>query len=87
MTLSADHLFSNLTEKQINALLTAHRNGYYKLLRRADVQTIAAKKRVPRTTFQEHFKKDENKILAALVPYVQLFNYAPAEKRRSLKIA
>ncbi len=86
LTLTADALFSDLTEKQIDALLTAHRNGYYMLPRRADVQTIAAKKRVPRTTFQEHLKKAENKLVAALVPYVQLYNHAPIEKRQSLKI-
>jgi len=87
LTLTADALFSDLTEKQINALLTAHRNGYYMLPRRADVQTIAAKEQVPRTTFQEHLKKAENKLLAALVPYIQLFNHASVEKRKSLKIA
>jgi len=86
MTLTADALFSDLTEKQIDALLTAHRNGYYRLPRGADVQTIAAKNRVPRTTFQEHLKKAENKLVAALVPYIQLFNHAPTEKRKSLKI-
>ena len=87
LTLTADALFSALTEKQIDALLTAYRNGYYRLPRRADVQTIAAKERVPRTTFQEHLKKAENKLVAALVPYMQLFNHAPIEKRQSLKIA
>jgi len=87
LTLTADALFSGLTGKLIDALLTAHRNGYYMLPRRADVQTIAAKERVPRTTFQEHLKKAENKLLAALVPYIQLYNHAPTEKRKSLQIA
>jgi len=87
LTLTADALFSALTEKQINALLTAHKNGYYMLPRKADVQTIAAKEQVPRTTFQEHLKKGENKLLAALVPYIQLYNHAPTEKRKSLQIA
>jgi len=86
LTLTADALFSDLTEKQMDALLTAYRNGYYRLPRKADVKTIASKERVPRTTFQEHLKKAENKIVAALVPYIQLFNHAPMEKRQSLKI-
>jgi predicted DNA binding protein len=86
LTLTADALFSGLTEKQIDALLTAYRNGYYMLPRKADVQTIASKERVPRTTFQEHLKKAENKLVAALAPYIQLFNHAPPEKRKSLKI-
>jgi len=86
LTLTADALFSNLTDKQIDAMLTAYRHGYYNLPRNSDVQTIAAKERVPRTTFQEHLKKAENKIVAGLVPYIQLFNHAPPEKRESLKI-
>ncbi len=86
LTLTADALFSDLTEKQTDALLTAYRNGYYKLPRKADVKTIASKNRVSRTTFQEHLKKAENKLVAALVPYIQLFNHAPMEKRQSLNI-
>ena len=87
LTLTADALFSDLTERQIDAMLTAYRHGYYNLPRDADVQTIAAKEKMPRTTFQEHLKKGENKIVAALVPYIQLYNHVPAEKRKSLKVA
>ncbi len=86
LTLTADALFSDLTEKQIGALLTAYRNGYYRLPRKADVKEIAFKERVPRTTFQEHLKKAENKLVAALVPYIQLFSHAPMERRQGLKI-
>ena len=86
LTLTADALFSDLTEKQIEALLTAHRHGYYTLPRKTDIQTIALREKVPRTTFQEHLKKAENKLVSSLVPYVQLFKHAPSEKRKSLSI-
>jgi len=86
LTLTADALFSDLTEKQMDALLTAYNNGYYRLPRQADVEAIASKKRVPRTTFQEHLKKAENKIIASLVPYMRLFRQASVEKRKSLRI-
>jgi len=86
LTLTADALFSDLTEKQMDALLTAYRHGYYRLPRETDVQTIANKRQVPRTTFQEHLKKAENKLVASLVPYVQLFKQASVEKRECLKI-
>jgi len=86
LTLTADALFSGLTEKQIDAILTAYRHGYYNLPRDADIQTIAAKEEVPRTTFQEHLKKAENKVVGGLVPYIQLFNHASPEKRRSLRV-
>ncbi|HUW47475.1 MAG TPA: helix-turn-helix domain-containing protein [Patescibacteria group bacterium] len=81
LTLTADALFSDLTEKQMDALLTAYSNGYYSLPRKANVQDIAHKKRVSRTTYQEHLKKAENKLVASLVPYVQLFRRVAPEKR------
>ncbi len=86
LTITADFLFSGLTEKQIGAMLTAYRHGYYSLPREADLQTIAAKEKVARTTFQEHLKKAENKVVRALVPYIQLFSRASPQKRKSLNI-
>jgi predicted DNA binding protein len=86
LTLTADALFSGLTERQADALLAAHRHGYYNLPRIADVQTIAAKEKVPRTTFQEHLKKAENKLVTALVPHLKLFSHASPERRRNLRV-
>lgn len=86
LTLTADALFSHLTEKQMDAVLTAYKHGYYRLPRKTDVQTIASKRRVPRTTFQEHLKKAENKLVVSLVPYIQLYKQASPDKRERLKI-
>lgn len=86
LTLTADALFSDLTEKQREAMLTAHRHGYYSFPRRAAVQTIAVKEKVPRTTFQEHLQKAEGKIVRALVPYIKLYNHASPDRRRSLSV-
>jgi len=86
LTLTADALFSELTEKQMEALLTAYNHGYYRVPRKANIKTIAGKRRVPRTTFEEHLRKAENKLITGLIPYLQLFRQAPTEKRKSLKI-
>lgn len=86
LTLTADALFANLTNKQADSLMTAYKHGYYRLPRVADVKEIASKKRIPRTTFQEHLRKAESKIITSLIPYMQLFRQAPEEKRKSLKI-
>jgi predicted DNA binding protein len=75
MTLTADALFADLTKKQIGAVLTAYANGYYQFPRRANVKLIAAKGRVPRTTFQEHLHKAEGKIVASLFPYLELYSH------------
>ena len=61
---------SQLTKKQVDALLTAYYYGYYELPRKSSVQTIAASRNIPRSTFQEHLKKAENKIVTALVPII-----------------
>jgi len=83
MLLHADTLFSDITEKQMNALLTAYRHGYYNLPRRTDIRTIAKKKSVPATTFHEHLKKAENKLVKGLIPYIQL--YAPKSAQTNKK--
>jgi predicted DNA binding protein len=86
LTMSADALFSGLTEKQMEAVLSAHRHGYYNLPRDADVQAIAARMKVPRTTFQEHLMKAENKLVSALIPHIQLFSHASPERRKIRRI-
>ena len=86
LTMSADAMFSGLTEKQMEAILAAHRNGYYNLPRAADVKAIAAKKQVPRTTFQEHLMKAENKLVSTLIPNLKLYYHASPERKKHLKI-
>jgi len=69
--LTRSSLFSALTEKQADALLTAYHNGYYQLPRKADVKAIAAKHKIPRTTFQDHLRKAECKVISTLIPQIQ----------------
>jgi hypothetical protein len=86
LTMSADALFSGLTEKQMEAILAAHRYGYYNLPRASDVKAIAAKEEVPRTTFQEHLMKAENKLVSALIPNIKLYYHASPDRKRNLRI-
>jgi hypothetical protein len=57
------------------------------LPRKANVQDIAHRKKVSRTTYQEHLKKVENKLVASLVPYVQLFKRVAPEKRTNASVS
>ncbi|MFW9795252.1 MAG: helix-turn-helix domain-containing protein [Candidatus Thorarchaeota archaeon] len=75
MTVTTETLFADLTEKQTNAVLNAYAHGYYKIPRDADVQTIADRLDLPRTTFQEHLKKAENKIMKAIVPHIHTWHH------------
>ena len=86
LTMSADALFSGLTEKQMEAILAAHRSGYYNLPRAADAKEIATKEKVPRTTFQEHLMKAENKLVSALIPNLKLYYHASPERKKNLRI-
>lgn len=72
-------LFADLTTKQMDALLKAHRYGYYVSPREVTTESIARSLGVSRSTYEEHLRKAENRIVASLIPYLQL--YAAAEKR------
>lgn len=75
-------LFEDLTARQAEALLTAHRFGYYTSPRRVKTEEIASSLGIGRTTYEEHLRKAENRVISALVPYLEIFSTAdrPAEK-------
>jgi predicted DNA binding protein len=75
MTLRTETLFEGLTDLQTDAVLTAHSHGYYRIPRSADVKTISNSIGVRRTTFQEHLRKAENKIMQALIPHLHTWHH------------
>ena len=66
-------LFGDLTGKQSEALLTAHRFGYYTSPRAITTEHIAQSLGIGRTTYEEHLRKAENRVISSLIPYLQLF--------------
>jgi predicted DNA binding protein len=56
-----------LTEKQRQAFDFAKEQGYYEYPKRISIQDLAKLKKIPRTTFQSHLKKAENKILTVVL--------------------
>jgi len=70
---NADAVFSNLTQKQVDALLVSYNHGYYRIPRKSSLSSIARNRRVARTTFEEHLRKAENKLVTNLIPYLRLF--------------
>lgn len=69
-------LFGDLTARQSEALLSAHRFGYYTSPRAVTTEEIAASLGLGRTTFEEHLRKAENRVIAALIPYLEMFTSA-----------
>ncbi len=66
-------LFSDLTEKQLNAIVRAQRYGYYTSPRQVKTESIAQSLGLSRSTYEEHLRKAENRIMAALMPYLELY--------------
>jgi len=56
-------IFPKLTEKQKNAVESAITNGYYEYPRKKDVQDLAKINNLSFSTFQEHLRKAENKLI------------------------
>jgi hypothetical protein len=76
--ISISSVFSELTDKQVNSLLSALEYGYYQVPKKMTAEEIALKHHVPRTTFEEHLRKAESKILRAIAPYVRMYtSWAP----------
>ena len=69
-------LFGELTGKQVDAVLQAHRHGYYASPRQIKTENIARGQGLSRSTYEEHLRKAENRIMNALVPYLELFAVA-----------
>ena len=72
-TVSLRGLFSGLTTKQLDAYVCALENGYYAVPRRTTIGKIAKTRRVPRTTYDEHFRKAESKVALAISPYLRIY--------------
>lgn len=72
LTLSMSNILGSLTQKQARALYVALRDGYYFVPKRASTRALADTLGVPRTTYEEHLRKAESKVMSSLGPYVRL---------------
>jgi predicted DNA binding protein len=66
-------LFGGLMGRQASALLTAQRRGYYTSPRPTTTESIAASLGLGRSTYEELLRKAENRVMAAMTPYLELF--------------
>ena len=79
--ISLNDLFSQMTEKQMHALMQALEAGYYRLPKKVTTERIAQLQNVPRTTFEEHMRKAESKLMSAVAPYVSIYARGNVKKR------
>jgi len=79
LLITTSDLLGNLTANQADALVVALDNGYYSVPKKATTEGVAARMGVPRTTYEEHLRKAESKVMQSVAPYVRF----SVGKRRS----
>jgi predicted DNA binding protein len=72
LLVSTRSLFGDMTGKQVKALVTALDHGYYNLPRSTTAEEIARRLGIPRTSFTDHLRKAQNKVIQAVGAYVRL---------------
>lgn len=72
-TISLRGLFSQITPKQLDAYIGALDGGYYAVPRKTTIGKIARRRRVARTTYDEHLRKAESKVALAIAPYLRIY--------------
>lgn len=72
MLAPVDQFFDGITERQLDALRLALDNGYYEQPRQASVYDLAAQTTVARSTYEEHLRKAENKLIRNSGHFVRL---------------
>lgn len=75
-------LFNELTDKQMDALIKAHDYGYYNSPRNITTESVAKSVGVSRSTYEEHLRKAENRIMESVIPYMKLFRSGRPDKSK-----
>lgn len=71
MLMPASDIFAGLTDKQCSALLLGLRHGYYSMPSGTDIRRLADGAGLSASTFGEHLRKAEARILQNLTPYLE----------------
>jgi len=72
MLAPVDQLFDALTDRQLAALHLALEEGYYEQPRGTSLRDLADRTDVARSTFEEHLRKAENKLLTNAGQFLRL---------------
>ena len=72
MLAPVDQLFEAVTERQLAALRLALESGYYEQPRKTSLRELADRTSVARSTYEEHLRKAENKLLTNAGQFLRL---------------
>jgi len=81
MVVTPSSLLAGLTMNQAEALVLALDSGYYRVPKKSTTEDVATRVGVPRTTYEEHLRKAESKVMLSVAPYIQLHVRKPALKK------
>ena len=68
----ANQLFEKITDRQLAALQLALERGYYEQPRKTSLRDLADQTAVARSTYEEHLRKAENKLLTNAGQFLRL---------------
>lgn len=72
MLTPVDRLFESVTDRQLAALQLALEHRYYEQPRQTSLRELAARTDIARSTFEEHLRKAENKLLTNAGEFLRL---------------
>jgi predicted DNA binding protein len=72
MLAPTNQLFENITDRQLAALRLALESGYYTQPRQTSLREMAERTAVARSTYEEHLRKAENKLLTNAGQFLRL---------------
>lgn len=70
--MTSGSIVAGLTGKQIDALAKAYQMGYFETPARIDADAMAKRVGLSRSTFAEHLRKAESKVLFNIFPILQM---------------
>jgi predicted DNA binding protein len=83
MLAPVDQLFEDVTDRQLAALRLALESGYYEQPRKTSLRELADRTAVARSTYEEHLRKAENKLLTNAGQFLRLVTAtSPADPLR-----
>ncbi len=86
LVLSPRSLLGELTKKQSHALMTAIARGYYEIPKKLSTDDIAKSLDLPRTTYEEHLRKAESKVMKAMAPLLELTSFKDPARKKQVRL-
>lgn len=83
MTISVNDFFGDLTEKQLDALVQSIEMGYYGFPKNKTIAEMASLLKLSPSTFEEHLRKAEVKLMRSIIPYARLARSQVSGERRA----